>query len=60
MNEQDRKQLLAEFSDKSGLVNLDDLTNSFYAKLVDEEISKNEKSPEMVAAIAELYRAIKY
>lgn len=59
MDNKREERILKKFS-KDGMINLDDLTNSFYAKLVDEEISKNEKSPEMVAAIAELYRAIKY
>lgn len=54
----EKQKTLEKFSDESGLINLDDLTKSFYAKLVGEEMAKDKKSPAMVAAITELYKVI--
>lgn len=53
-----RKERILEKFSKDGLINLDYLTKSFYAKLVGEEMVKDKKSPAMVAAITELYKVI--
>lgn len=58
MDDKRKERILEKFS-KDGLINLDYLTNSFYAKLVGEEMVKDKKSPGMVVAIAELYKVIK-